>query len=189
MVLKKIFFLISILFFVNFHGAFAETIDLDQDKSKLTYTLTQFGIPFKRKPLPASGNLQIEKRVISSEKTLLCLQGIDLKARFVSKNPFFRKVINFDKYPELAFQAGPECQIELKNLEPIDFTGNLTFHGITKEINVELKPEITDKCIFFTGYLKIYMTDFGIKPPRILFLSVDNLIKTKIEIYSQLSGM
>ena len=174
----KILFLL-LLFFGN--SVYAAVYELDKERSKLTYTLTEFGIPFKRKPLPATGKIYSDKNIVNNKHYL---QGINLKVRFLSKNFLFRRVIDFDKYPYLLFSAKFEKPIAVNDSAFVNLDGYLTFHGVTKRVNVKLRCKLNNSLISLTGFLNIKMTDFGIKPPRILFIPVDNVIKTKIELLS-----
>lgn len=71
--------------------AFAENFKLNENKSKITYSLTQFGIPFKRNCLSAPDDLGLE--ITSSKETnnesILFLTELDLNSKFVSKNRLF----------------------------------------------------------------------------------------------------
>lgn len=48
----------------------------------------------------------------------------------------------------------------------------------------ESKQEGNSMCLI--GFLNIKMSDFGIKPPGFLFFKMDNLIRTKVEIYTKI---
>lgn len=172
-------FIITASLFLLGHTAYAKSFELDKDKSKITYALTKFGIPFKKKPLPAEGQIELENSSLSS---------LNLKARFTSKNPLFRKLISIEKYPYFSFYSNLKNPILLlQDSELPDLTGYLTFHGITKKVNVtKLRCKKSENIISLTGFLNIKMTDFGIEPPRILFIKIDDAISTKIELYSSI---
>ena len=182
----KRYILIFLLFCIAITNVYAKSFNLDEDKSKITYSLTQFGIPFKRKDLPASGKVYftddeaLENKLPCSES--FPIAGVDLTAKFTSKNPLFRKVINLDKYPSFSFSSKIEAPILLSDKEFVEIPGYLTFHGVTQNINAELKCKKEESKLILRGHLNIKMTDFGIKPPRILFIPIDNVIKNKIEI-------
>ncbi|GEM_PF-1571924 len=177
-------FIFILLFLASISSAQAKVIKLDVNKSKLIYTLTQYSIPFKRKTLPTTGIAFIKKNKSFSgnNSELILLKGLDTKTRFTSKNPFFRKVIDYDHFPFLTFSSRLENPIYISKVDPITITGNLTFHGVTRKTEVILEPEYDNDFILLTGIISIKMTDFGITPPRFLFLRVDDHIKTKIEL-------
>lgn len=170
----KIFIFILPLFF-PFKTTFANSLNLDGSKSKITYTLSTFGIPFKRKSLPALGYI---------DRTDNVLKELNLKVDFTSRNPLFRKIIDYDKYPYFLFSSTLNEPIILDECCYFLIDGNVTFHGVTKKVKVKIKCNNHKNKVLLRGYLKIKMTDFGIKPPRILFIPVDNVIRTKIELCS-----
>lgn len=181
-VITKIIILVF-LFLTYKNIAYAEVFKLNQNKSKIIYTLSKFNIPFKVKTLNASGQVKLKK---GNSPCQFLLEGLYLKAKFTSKMALFRKAINYDKYPFFSFSADTKEAILIKDCTFIDLYGNLTFHGITQKIKVKLKCSSKKDYVSLTGHMKIKMTDFGIKTPRILFIPIDDSIKTKIELYTQL---
>ena len=169
-------FCIIILTFFSF-PAKADIIELEKKESKVIYTLTSYGIPFKIKALPTTGELNIE-----DENNLIKLKEINMKAHFTSKLALFRKLVEFDKYPYFSFSSEFDYPVDLNSLQCIEIEGTLTFHGVSKKIKVTLSPALKDKLLILKSSFNIKMSEFGLKPPRILFLKVDDLIKTKIEL-------
>lgn len=171
---KIIYTTLGILLTIN-NPCYATNFQINEEKSKLTYSLSDFGIVFKRKPLPMKGFVQVEKDL---------LKKIDLTVRFTSKNPFFRSFIEYDKYPDFTFTSTLEKPIAFKDEKYITLKGNVTFHGITRQITAKLKNLSTENEFIFRGPINIKMTNFGLTPPRFLIFKVDNTIKNDVEIYS-----
>ena len=119
----------------------ADTFQLDEKKSKVTYTLTQFGFPFKRKGLPTTGE-------ISLNKDLTELESLELKTKFISKNFLFKKFINFDKYPDFQFVSTLSKPIPINGVKVIELSGNVLFHGVTRNITIKLHNKSTDKKLY-----------------------------------------
>ena len=157
----------------------ASTLQLDEKKSKITYTLTDFGFPFKRKALPTIGE-------ISLSEDLKELTGLKLKTKFISKNFLFQKFINFDQYPDFQFVSIPDKPVLIDGVKVIELTGDVLFHGATKRITIKLNNKSTDKKIILTGYLNIEMSNFGLIPPHFIFFRMDDLIRNKVEIVADL---
>lgn len=174
LVQKIIYTTLGFLLTINF-PCYATNFQINEEKSKLTYSLSEFGIVFKRKPLPMKGFIQIEKDL---------LKKIVLTVRFTSKNPFFRRFIEYDKYPDFTFSSTLDNPILIKNQGFITVKGKVTFHGITKEIKINLENTSTNSEFVFKGPINIKMTEFGLTPPRFLFFRVDDKIETEVEIYS-----
>ena len=159
--------------------ATARTLQLNEKKSKVTYTLTQFGFPFKRKGLPTTGEINL------SEDSKM-LQGLKLKTKFISTNFLFQKFISFDLYPDFQFVAVIDKPILLKGIKVIELSGDVLFHGAHKRITIKLKNKSTDKKIIFSGYLNIEMSGFGLVPPHFAFFTMDDLIRNKVELIADL---
>ncbi len=154
----------------------AKISKINEEKSKLTYALSEFGIVFKRKPLPMMGTINIENNNFKS---------VDLVVRFTSKNPFFRRFIDYDKYPDFSFSSSLLKPLKITEGVPFNIEGLVTFHGVTKKIKIALIKEIIDDKDAIHGNIEIKMTEFGLTPPRFLFFRVDDLIENKIEIYPE----
>ncbi len=170
-------------------NANAEIAKINEGLSKINYSLSCYGISFKKKDLPVKGDFEIESTPILQEPTskFYILKKLNLITSFTSKNPLFRKVINYEKYPYIEFHSLVETPLILNNNEPFELEGLLTFHGVTKKTKIYLTCLTENNSILFTGSLDIPMTEFGVIPPKILFLKVDDLIKTKIELYTELT--
>lgn len=169
--------IIIVVFFICILAscADAKVMQLDEKKNKITYTLTNFGFPFKRKALPTTGEL-----ILSDDlKELISLK---LKTKFISKNFLFKKFINFDKYPDFQFVSVLDKPVQIDGVEVIELSGDVLFHGETKRITIKLTNKSTDKKIILTGYLNIEMSNFGLVPPHFVFFRMDDLIKNKVEL-------
>ncbi len=178
---------IIILIFILFtyeSSAYAEIFELNQTKSKIIYSLSKFNIPFKIKALPASGHINLKEE--NSNSCSFLLEGLDLKVNFTSKLALFRRAIDYDKYPYFSFSTDIKEPILIKDNSSIDLYGNLTFHGVTKKIKISLKCSSKKDFVQLIGHFNIKMSDFGIIPPRILFITIDDLVKTKFELLTDL---
>ena len=176
---KTIF--IAFCIFVFCLESSASTLSLDEKKSKVTYTLTNFGFPFKRKALPTTGE-------ISLSEDLKELTGLKLETKFISKNFLFKKFINFDQYPDFQFVAIIDNPVQIYGVEVIELLGDVLFHGETKRVTIKLNNKSTDKKIVLVGDLNIEMSNFGLIPPRFIFFRMDDLIRNKVELVADLSG-
>ncbi len=164
-------------FLIFFQGLKANALTLNCEQSKITYSLSCLGIVFKKKDLPVKGDVEIET-VDSS----FVLKNLNLITSFTSKNPLFRKVIDYDRYPYVQFDSLIEAPIVLNENRIIELEGILTFHGVAKKMKIPLTCLKQNDSVLLTGPLIIPMTEFGIIPPRILFIKVDDFIKLNIEL-------
>lgn len=164
--------------------AYCIVIDLNENKSSITYSLSKFGIPFKIKALPTYGQIFLEESSNQSGKQLKTyfLKAFYIKSLFTSRLQLFRKLVEYEKYPFIFFTTDLKNPILLEDSKEINIEGYITFKGISKKVNILVKCKTKDNYISLEANVNIKMTDFDIKPPRILFITVDDLIKTKIEL-------
>ena len=158
--------------------AFAETINFNEETSRINYTFSYLNVPVKKKFLPATGHLIIEEK----NQDLIFLKGLDLDVKFTSKSKVFKKAIDYDKYPNFRFWTSLENPIPLISNKAIELEGYLSFHGVTEKIKIELQNKKNEDGIALIGFFNIKMTDFGIKPPRVFFIVLDDVIKAKVEL-------
>ena len=167
-------------------ATYGSIVRFDKEKSNIIYSLSCLGITIKKKALPLTGELNIDKsNSVEAHSNALLLKGLDLNVKFTSHNPIFRKAIDYDTYPDFKFWTDLETPIILNTNEFIELEGYISFHGVTKKVKIKLKNNLKDSCISLTGFFSIEMTDFGIEPPKILFVRLDKTIKVKIELYTE----
>ena len=68
------------------------------------------------------------------------------------------------KFPNVTFSAN---QIQETNNQ-LSIKGNLTFHGVTKPIEIMAKKTIADKNLKVEGKFEINMKDYGVEPPGLM---------------------
>jgi polyisoprenoid-binding protein YceI len=76
------------------------------------------------------------------------------------------------KFPNVSFSAN-NIQ-EANNL--LTIKGNLTFHGVTKPIEVKAKKAASDDNLKIEGKFEINMKDYGVEPPGLMGVKADEKI-------------
>lgn len=79
-----------------------------------------------------------------------------------------RKQIDAKKFPTVRYEVkevtgGPDTY---------NVRGELTFHGVTKEFNTEVRAKVDSGTLYAEGELSLDIRDFGVQPPKILNLQV-----------------
>ena len=181
-------FLATLILIISSLPSCAEILELNNQESKINYTFSYLGVPVKKKFLPAGGYIDIEKYDVNG-KCLASplLKELKLDVKFTSKSSVFKKAINYDKYPDFKFWTELKDPIKLTNDEFIELEGYLSFHGVDQKIKIKLKSNIAENDISFTGFFDIKMTDFGIPQPKVFFIILDDDIRTKVELYTDLN--
>jgi polyisoprenoid-binding protein YceI len=65
----------------------------------------------------------------------------------------------------------------------ISVPGQLTIHGVTKDVTVSGKAQLTGGKIEVAGSLSANMSDFGVSPPLAPFVTVDNQLTLEFDIF------
>jgi len=92
---------------------------------------------------------------------------------------FNENYLESDKYPKATFKGNLLDFDEITGSEAtIAIKGNLTIHGITKEITIEALAKKMAEQIVMSGDFFINLTDFDVKIPSI----VKNNISEKIKV-------
>ncbi|MBQ4819411.1 YceI family protein [Aquimarina sp. MMG016] len=96
---------------------------------------------------------------------------------------FNENYVESDKYPKAVFKGQIANFEGLNNNEQeININGNITIHGVTKQIQTTAKIIRTDKNISLKGKFPIEVADFDIEIPSVV---VNNIAKT-IEVTFEL---
>ena len=62
-------------------------------------------------------------------------------------------------------------------------TGTLTIHGVTKDVSVKAKAQLVNGKVEIAGSLSINMTDYGVSPPQVPFVTVDSALTLEFDIF------
>ncbi|HEY8815930.1 MAG TPA: YceI family protein [Candidatus Dormibacteraeota bacterium] len=65
----------------------------------------------------------------------------------------------------------------------VTVTGKLTIHGVTKDVTVKSKAQLTGGKAEIAGNTSIVMTDFGVSPPQVPFVTVDSTLLIEFDIF------
>lgn len=82
------------------------------------------------------------------------------------------------KYPNISFASTSIKQ----NVNALEISGKLTFHGVTKEITLTAEKKTENNQLQITGSFSINMTDYNIDPPSLMAMETDEVIKLKFTL-------
>lgn len=68
---------------------------------------------------------------------------------------------------------------------PVDVTaaGKLTIHGVTKDVTVTAKAQVVGNKLEIAGSIAINMTDYGVSPPQVPFVTVDSAVTIELDVF------
>ena len=185
MMIKNYFSIIIILLCTT--TSFAQKLKLkklyaDKNKSDITYAMNH--------PLHAwtgvSNNILSVMLLDTSNMEINELAVVVKIASFNSKNSNRDsntiEVTEALKYPNVSLSSNSIKQTN----DRLTVKGKLKFHGVSKEIIFDAQKEIIKDEIKVTGNFKILMTDFKIKPPKLLGIATDKNIKLSFTVFYKL---
>lgn len=82
------------------------------------------------------------------------------------------EVLDALKFPNVPFSASNIQEVN----NQLTIKGNLTFHGVTKPVEVKAKKTVTEGNLKIEGKFDINMKDYGIEPPGLLGIRADEKI-------------
>lgn len=88
------------------------------------------------------------------------------------------ELLNATKFKTISFDISSINKIE----NEYELNGSLTLNGITKEISAKTAINEENNSLAFSGGFSINLTDYGMKPPKLLFLTVRNQIDISYNI-------
>ena len=154
----------------------------DKNKSDITYAMNH--------PLHAwtgvSNNILSVMLLDTSNMEINELAVVVKIASFNSKNSNRDsntiEVTEALKYPNVSLSSNSIKQVNDK----LTVKGTLKFHGVSKEIIFDAEKKIIKDEIKVTGNFEILMTDFKIKPPKLLGITTDKDIKLSFTVFYKL---
>ena len=183
--IKNYFSIIIILLCTT--TSFAQKLKLkklyaDKNKSDITYAMNH--------PLHAwtgvSNNILSVMLLDTSNMEINELAVVIKIASFNSKNSNRDsntiEVTEALKYPNVSLSSNSIKQTN----DRLTVKGTLKFHGVSKEIIFDAQKEIIKDEIKVTGNFEILMTDFKIKPPKLLGIATDKNIKLSFTVFYKL---
>ena len=127
-------------------------------------------------------HLTMLKGDVTTLKGSVDISLIDLKSNNEDRDEHMHETINVEKYTKTTYTINSV----IKNSEgTYNVLGVLSLHGISKELALLGEVSVDDKKVNIKAKTSFKMSDFGIEPPSMLFLTVrDRLDMTIDTIYT-----
>jgi len=85
------------------------------------------------------------------------------------------EVINF---PKIEYYSNKISLVKDK----ISFSGNLNFHGISKDLNISSEIKKTDTKIILSGEFKVSLVDHNVQLPTFMMKSIEKEVLIKYQL-------
>ncbi len=165
-------------------AAAAQTARIDTQRSTMTVKVGKSGLfsafghnheiraPIVSGTITQAGSGSVELTVDARRMRVLD-PDISAKDRAEVQKTMETQVLEIDKYPQIRFASR---RIETKSNNHFRVTGDLTLHGVTRAVTVEVE----ERGGRYTGSAKVKQTQFGMKPVRVAGGTVK--VKDEVEI-------
>ena len=93
--------------------------------------------------------------------------------------------LNVQRFPTATFTVASASVPAGVTSGPVDVTaaGQLTIHGVTKDITVNAKAQVVGNKVEIAGSIAINMTDYGVSPPQAPFVTVDTALTIEFDVF------
>ena len=131
---------------------------------------------------PSSSNiishLTMEKGDVTTLKGTIDVSLVDLKSDNSDRDEHMHKVIDINTYTKTTFTINSVA----KNTEgSYNIHGTLNLHGVTKALNLLGEITETSNQVSIKATTTFNMSDFGIEPPTLFFLTVRDQLNMTID--------
>lgn len=152
---------------------------VDAAQSQISIILAQEGLIVKRHPNHTvvaksfSGKIDLPKdeaRLTATVETeTASLTNVDATMGDFERKEFHaalrNTVLEIEKYPSILFKSVSVANIQRSgDNRTFTLTGDLTLHGVTRQVTFPVKATITKDQIQAAGEAKLKQSDFGMKP-------------------------
>jgi polyisoprenoid-binding protein YceI len=93
--------------------------------------------------------------------------------------------LDIQQFPNATFTATSGSVPSAVTNGQVDVTvsGQLTIHGVTKDVTVNAKAQLVGDKAEIAGSTSIDMTDYGVSPPQVGFVTVDSAVLIEFDIF------
>jgi polyisoprenoid-binding protein YceI len=93
--------------------------------------------------------------------------------------------LDVQQFPAATFTATSASVAGAVSSQAVDVTvtGKLTIHGVTKDVSIKAKAQLAGDKAEIAGSTSIVMTDYGVSPPQVPFVTVDSTLLIEFDIF------
>ena len=123
-------------------------------------------------------HLTMDKGDVTTLKGSVDVSLIDLKSDNEDRDEHMHETINIEKYTKTVYTI---TSVAKNTAGSYNINGTLNLHGITKNVNLLGEVSESDDKVSIKAKTTFKMSDFGIEPPSMLFLTVKDELDMTID--------
>jgi len=175
---RNLLILIGIIL-ITYSFSFTQTqwFDSNRKESTVTYTLHHplHQVESTSKEVTSRIEVDLSNKVIKSVRAIIDVTSFD--SGNSNRDSHAMEVIDAINYPDVQFISNFVSTYG----DSIKAIGQLTFHGVTKDITIIGKSVWSENQIVISGAFDISLTDFNIERPSLLMIKVDDALKFSVK--------
>jgi polyisoprenoid-binding protein YceI len=132
-------------------------------------------------------NKQVMAVIDAGKKSIAfsCMMKQFIFPRKLMQQHFNENYVESEKFPKATFSGSytEDVDLEKNGVYPVSIRGRLTIHGVTRDINVPARLEVSNGKVTGTTTFKLNPTDYNISIPFIVRdkIEKENTVKVKVE--------
>ncbi len=133
-----------------------------------------------------TGEVRLEPARLALAGGRIAIEAASLDTNSKGRDEDMRETLEVEKFPEIRFDLGStrgawspaKCRLEI--------TGRFSIHGVERETKLAVDVEgRADGGLHLTGKAKLDIEDFGVEPPSMLFVTMDDEVKVWFDLVLQ----
>jgi polyisoprenoid-binding protein YceI len=152
-------------------------VDSIKDSTAVTYHLDHPLHTIEATSTDASFHAEIDSASNSISSVKAHVDVMTFNSGNSNRDSHAMEVIDALTYPDVSFSS---TKIDTAG-DGLAVTGNVTFHGITKEVVATVVPRRTHEILSVTGGFNLSLTDFKIDRPSLLMVPVGDTLRFSLK--------
>ena len=167
----------KLIFILLFQSLYAQSfVDFDLSKSFISYDGKHPAHNWTGVSKDIQGTFEINKQDLTQSKVDLFVPVFSFDSKNANRDSNMLDVVEEYYYPFVRFTSSKINKTE----NGFKVTGNLSFHGIIKELTIPVNLEEDNQTVLVTSDFSIMLSDFKIKRPALLTIKIRNQVDLKV---------
>ena len=175
----------KLIFILLFQSLYAQSfVDFDLSKSFISYDGKHPAHNWTGVSKDIQGTFEINKQDLTQSKVDLFVPVFSFDSKNANRDSNMLDVIEEYYYPFVRFTSSKINKTE----NGFKVTGNLSFHGIIKELTIPVNLEEDNQTVIVTSDFSIMLSDFKIKRPALLTIKIRNQVDLKVYLVGSINN-
>ena len=175
----------KLIFILLFQSLYAQSlVDFDLSKSFISYDGKHPAHNWTGVSKDIQGTFEINKQDLTQSKVDLFVPVFSFDSKNANRDSNMLDVVEEYYYPFVRFTSSKINKTE----NGFKVTGNLSFHGIIKELTIPVNLEEDNQTVIVTSDFSIMLSDFKIKRPALLTIKIRNQVDLKVYLVGSINN-